>query len=923
MSTSTVQLICTSIAGTKITVIANDEMVDGVGHILVVQNGIVAEGNVPENGPLILTVPATDQFSPEVSYTIRVTSINSVSELIVTQIPLTNGTTQYLDNLTSMGAVTGVSSFLLGSNNLSDLGNAGTARTNLGLGSAALAPASQFAPLASPVFTGSPAAPTQSPGDTSTKLATDQFVATAVAGISGGNTLTQTTTKTSAYTATANQLVLCDISAGSFTVTLPSAPAAGTLFCAGIVAVSGVGVNTLTLATGGTDVFDKTGGAVTATMTLLHQSVLYEYNSGVWAKVASADPYLQVAQSRKGTWYLDQFAGTDDQKMTLALAAVIAAGSGTIQLSPRAHTFANQWATTYSGSSSYAIRIIGSGGPPHGASEGPPSGTTVCNLSYAGSGAARMDFQHAGSIEIDHILFKDSGGSAVPFFQTTNAQPYLHDSYFVGSATGTSCFQDAIYLGGLGITAGSGDTAPFQAYEGVVERCSFYGIRTCGWARTFANNVVFRDCLTDFSCGSPNLIKVTDGAMTAASAVLTCATSTPFTSGMVGQTVLVPGAGMATQGSLLVAVITVFTSSSQVTLSCAASATVSAATVTAPTAAAFQIGSSAATGGVEGVVIDDCCIETTAYAVGVLLQQSKGNAVMATSFWDGVANVSLASIVCVNGSSANTFIIPENNQPTGVPAWASEYIGTNAGQDTVMAPYGPLPMMQLPGLTLQGSHPLLILGTNSGTAGLAAGISFGPAGGPATAQVSSDAAGDIWLRPAAGGSVLANGGTNANSMLLGCAANYADLGPLGTGDVWYSVGGSATNININLRCQGNGSVKMQSKLASQFASATTIAANAAAGGGATVSVSGNDQRGTITLTTGTSPSAGDQLTVTFTASGGSYPVSPFVVVCGQGTAISAALEPYVVSAAVSNFHLGAAVGPAASTVYTFNYIVMG
>jgi hypothetical protein len=38
-----------------------------------------------------------------------------------------------------------------------------------------------FAPLASPALTGSPTAPTQTTGDTSTKIATDQFVGTAVA----------------------------------------------------------------------------------------------------------------------------------------------------------------------------------------------------------------------------------------------------------------------------------------------------------------------------------------------------------------------------------------------------------------------------------------------------------------------------------------------------------------------------------------------------------------------------------------------------------------------------------------------------------------------------------------------------------------------------------------------------------------------
>jgi hypothetical protein len=66
---------------------------------------------------------------------------------------------------TSAGSIGG----LLAANNLSDVANAGTALANLA-----------GAPLASPALTGSPTAPTQSVGDSSTKIATDAFVAAAV-----------------------------------------------------------------------------------------------------------------------------------------------------------------------------------------------------------------------------------------------------------------------------------------------------------------------------------------------------------------------------------------------------------------------------------------------------------------------------------------------------------------------------------------------------------------------------------------------------------------------------------------------------------------------------------------------------------------------------------------------------------------------
>ncbi|WP_406161000.1 hypothetical protein [Streptomyces canus] len=70
----------------------------------------------------------------------------------------------------------------------------------------------------------------------------------------------------------------------------------------------------------------------------------------------------------------------------------------------------------------------------------------------------------------------------------------------------------------------------------------------------------------------------TDGAMTSGSAVLTCATSTPFTSADVGKKVMVKGAG-ATGVTTLTGTISTFTDSGHVTLSVNASTTVTNAVV--------------------------------------------------------------------------------------------------------------------------------------------------------------------------------------------------------------------------------------------------------------------------------------------------------------------------------------------------------
>lgn len=63
---------------------------------------------------------------------------------------------------------------MLRANNLNDVTNVATARTNIGA-----------APLASPTFTGTPTAPTPTAGDNSTKLATTAFVAGATGALQG------------------------------------------------------------------------------------------------------------------------------------------------------------------------------------------------------------------------------------------------------------------------------------------------------------------------------------------------------------------------------------------------------------------------------------------------------------------------------------------------------------------------------------------------------------------------------------------------------------------------------------------------------------------------------------------------------------------------------------------------------------------
>ncbi len=98
---------------------------------------------------------------------------------------------------------------------------------------------------------------------------------------------------------------------------------------------------------------------------------------------------------------------------------------------------------------------------------------------------------------------------------------------------------------------------------------------------------------------------------------------------------------------------------------------------------------------------------------------------------------------------------------------------------------------------------------------------------------------------------------------------------------------------------------------------TTIVAGANAGTGATASISGNDTSGTITVNTGTSPSAGTLATITFISA---YGAAPNVVLTPKGNA--AATLQYNYGSSTTSFTLNSGTAPAASTAYTYSYMVM-
>lgn len=109
-----------------------------------------------------------------------------------------------------------------------------------------------------------------------------------------GLALNPTAVKTANYTAVASDFVPVDTTSGNVTVTLPTAPADKT-----VVAVKHViqgSTNTVTIARGGSDVFNKAGGSTSLTFAALNQAVLLEYKAtgAIWYVVAADIPNFSV-----------------------------------------------------------------------------------------------------------------------------------------------------------------------------------------------------------------------------------------------------------------------------------------------------------------------------------------------------------------------------------------------------------------------------------------------------------------------------------------------------------------------------------------------------------------------------------------------------------------------------------------------------
>lgn len=256
---------------------------------------------------------------------------------------------------------------------------------------------------------------------------------------------TPTAVKTTTYTAAVGELIACDASGGGFTVTLPSAPADKSRIFIKKIDTS---ANTVTINRGGgTDVFEKTGGATSLTLSLTGASVLLIYNSsaGVW--------YAQYSQalSTLDTRFLALNLITAVKTTTYTAAAGeyvpcdATSGGFTVTL-PTAPADGSMITVKKTDSSSNVVTISRGGSDVFNAS----GGATSVSLTRQGQGI-RLVYKATGAIwyVLDHISDSDArlSNTRTP---TTGTVPYDMSIPAFGKgttrATGTGDFPFGVKL---------------------------------------------------------------------------------------------------------------------------------------------------------------------------------------------------------------------------------------------------------------------------------------------------------------------------------------------------------------------------------------------------------------------------------------------------------------------------------------------
>lgn len=167
-----------------------------------------------------------------------------------------------------------------------------------------------------------------------------------------------TAVKTGSYTLVANDAVPTDATSGTVPLVLPIAPANGTIVWIKQVA----GTNTTTIAAGGSDVFNTSGGVTSITVPGLNSSVQLQYKSGIWyaysvsnslafldlrySPLAGSSSTVTVGTITSGIWNGTAIANANLANSAITINGTSVSLGGTRTLTLASADFANQGTTT-------------------------------------------------------------------------------------------------------------------------------------------------------------------------------------------------------------------------------------------------------------------------------------------------------------------------------------------------------------------------------------------------------------------------------------------------------------------------------------------------------------------------------------------------------------------------------------------------
>lgn len=239
--------------------------------------------------------------------------------------------------------------------------------------------------------------------------------------------LIPTAVKTGAYTAAAQDLVPVDTTSGAVTITLPTAPVDKTQ-----VAVKHViqgSTNAVTIALGGSDVLNRTGGATSMTLPLLAQAAVLQYKAtgAIWYVVEDDLPLSQLDL---------RYAATGDSRLSDARTPTAHAAShlpgGSDPLTGRAKLYIL---------TSDAVNTT-------------TTAATVGNLTSASLPAGSYEFEVQGQTTQDTNLTSGAQQWGFAFSGTTTQTQFVAQTF----TASTSSRNDAYYSSSFGAPAGGGNS---------------------------------------------------------------------------------------------------------------------------------------------------------------------------------------------------------------------------------------------------------------------------------------------------------------------------------------------------------------------------------------------------------------------------------------------------------------------------------